>query len=134
MRLEGMLLYTGSPAWREILAIYAVKINLNGELSDNVVEFNDQKERQFRQIFWDMTHIEAEIETILVTDQDDPGNAPIETKVLYIRTISYSVSQMAERYHFTPMQYEMLDELLSEANNGWWAEFESLQWAKDVPF
>ena len=129
-----VIYYMGGPTWREILAVYAVKINLNGKLSENVVEFNDKKERQLRQIFWDMTHIEAEVETILVTDQDDPGNAPIETKVLYIRTISFSASQMAERYHFTPMQYEMLDELLSEANNGWWAEFESLQWAKEVPF
>ena len=131
---NDVIYYTGNPAWREILAIYAVKINLNGKLSENVVEFNDKKERQLWQIFWDMTHIEAEVETILVTDQDDPGNAPVETKVLYIRTISYSVSQMAERYHFTPMQYEMLDELLSEANNGWWDEFESLQGAKEVPF
>jgi hypothetical protein len=81
-----------------------------------------------------MTHIQAEIETILITNQKDPEDAPIETTVLYIRTMSFSAFQMAEHYHFTPMQCEMLEELLSEANNSWWDEFESLQWAKVVPF
>ena len=112
-----VIYYTGDPTWREILAIYAVKINLNGELSENVVEFNDKKERKLRQIFWDMTNIETEVKTILITDQADPEDAPIETTVLYIRTTSFSAFQMAERYHFTPIQYEMLEELLSESNN-----------------
>jgi hypothetical protein len=69
--------------WRDILAVYAVKVTADPENGMEVASLNDTKVDILRDVFWDMNKIDYWLETIMheetstVTDQD--GNTSEET-------------------------------------------------------
>ena len=125
-----ILKYEGDiAAWDEMIAVYAVKLNL-GDEPHEVATFDEDKAVELKEIFWDMNPIslrtETQINTITQYETDTNGNLvevqeEVTMIILTIVTDSMSVNQIANEYGFSARQNEMLDELLSEENAELWA-------------
>ncbi len=117
-----------TPNWKDILAIYSVKIT-TGTDGAEVVTIDEEKKELICQIFWDMTeleyHTETYMETVLVDSVDEEGN-PIQVEQeesrthLIIETKNKTATEMAVEYDFDNNQVEQLNELLDSKNNGLW--------------
>lgn len=125
-----ILNYEGDIAdWREMIAVYAVKINL-GDDPQEVVTFDKNKASKLKEIFWDMNAISlrTETRTTAVTKYitDDEGN-PVEVRedvttiILTVVTDCLSIDEISTKYGFSAKQKEMLSELLREENAELWA-------------
>ena len=126
-----VLNYEGSLAgWDEIIAVYAVKLNLDSDNPQEVATFDENKAEQLRYVFWDMVELslmsETQISYVTRQETDANGNV-IEVKeemtmiILTIVTDNISVDEISDKYGFSAKQDEMLDELLSENNAELWA-------------
>ena len=126
-----VLNYEGSLAgWDEIIAVYAVKLNLDSDNPQEVATFDENKAEQLRYVFWDMVELslmsETQISYVTRHETDANGNV-IEVKeevtmiILTIVTDNISVDEISDKYGFSAKQDEMLDELLSENNAELWA-------------
>ncbi|AHF08774.1 C40 family peptidase [Dehalobacter restrictus] len=109
--------------WRDILAVYAVKVASDPENGIEVATLDDTKVGILRNIFWDMNKIDYWLETIehegtaITTDKD--GNTSEETvtsteTVLHIHVTSKFYSNIIVEYHFNPQQVGMLNELMQD--------------------
>ena len=122
--------YNGELApWKEIIAVYAVKVNLDTENPTELVTFDENKADALRQVFWDMNHIQIYTEVVdevrSTTFVDENGNvSTVETVVeivhLYVNTEVTSIVKLCEIYGFTELQREMLAELMSDENDRMW--------------
>ena len=115
--------------WPEVLAVFAVHHNLNQ--NENVIVIDENSREQIRDTFWLMHKIEYEIEEIEVmpeqpeepeepTDPTAPEEPeeppqPVIEYILHITVSSKSVEELAEEYHFTADQRDILSELLSDS-------------------
>ena len=125
-----ILKYEGDiAAWDEMIAVYAVKLNL-GDEPHEVATFDEDKALELKEIFWDMNPIslrtETQINTITQYETDTNGKLvevqeEVTMIILTIVTDSMSANQIANEYGFSARQNEMLDELLSEENAELWA-------------
>ena len=125
-----VLSYEGSLAgWEEVIAVYAVKLNLDSEDPQEVATFDESKAEAFRVVFLDMNELSlmSETRTRYETRQetDANGNMVEVTEVInavYVTVITTpkSAAQIAEEYGFTTQQKEMLTELLSSENAELW--------------
>ena len=115
--------------WKEVLAIYSVKVNTDPNNPLEVATIDESKKNMLRDIFWDMNSItsrtETEGSTTIVETTDAEGNVVREeqtvTKVtLYLTLNGKSADEMAEQYHFSDKQKEYLAELLSPKNDKMW--------------
>jgi len=123
-----ILNYEGSIAgWKEVIAVYAVKLNL-GDEPQGVATFDENKAEMLKAVFWDMNNItlRTEVKTIAVPryETDEEGNL-IETEevitiYLTIVTEHRSIEEITEVYGFSAQQKMMLDELLSEERTDMW--------------
>ncbi|MBQ4562875.1 MAG: hypothetical protein IJA58_00175 [Lachnospiraceae bacterium] len=118
------------PEWKDVLAIYAVKTNLDSNDPEELITMTAQKERKLRDIYWDMCSVssnmgtEWRIVTITVVGKDGKEKEKKvlrEVTVLTIRTDSATADQMAGRYFFDWEQRELLDELMDSGNDPFWA-------------
>ncbi|AFV01069.1 MULTISPECIES: NlpC/P60 family protein [unclassified Dehalobacter] len=109
--------------WRDILAVYAVKVASDPENGIEVATLDDTKVGILRNIFWDMNKIDYWLETIehegTATTTDKDGNTSEETvisteTVLHIHVTSKSYSNIIVEYHFNPQQVGMLNELMQD--------------------
>lgn len=109
--------------WREILAVYAVKVTVDPENGMEVATLDDAKVSILRDVFWDMNKIDYWIETIVheetVTNTDKDGNETTETittteTILHINITSRSHTVMIAEYDFNPDQVKMLNELMKD--------------------
>lgn len=109
--------------WREILAVYAVKVAADPENGMGVATLDDTKVEILRDVFWDMNKIDYWIETIeheeTVTTTDEDGNETTETititeTILHINISSKSHTDMIAEYGFNPDQVKMLNELMKD--------------------
>lgn len=129
MEHDVLELHGARPEWKEVLAVYAVKTNLDPNDSDELITMTKKKEKKLRDVFWDMVQISSKVEiekrTVTTSITDESGNA-IEKKeekevvVLTIRTTSRSAGEMAVDYGFNPEQEELLKELLDTGNDLLW--------------
>ncbi|MBQ8496229.1 MAG: hypothetical protein IJ489_02090 [Clostridia bacterium] len=115
--------------WKEMIAFYAVKLNLDTENPTELATFNEEKADELQQVFWDMNriqiHTEAVDEVRSTTFIDEYGNvSTVETVVevvhLYVNTEITSIVNLCEIYGFTEVQREMLAELMSDENDLMW--------------
>lgn len=115
--------------WKEIIAVYAVKLNLDTENPTELATFNEDKADALRQVFWNMNHIQIYTEVVeevrSTTFVDENENiSTVETVVeivhLYVNTEITSTVKLCELYGFTELQREMLAELLSDENDRMW--------------
>lgn len=122
--------YVGTTAkWDEVVAVYAVKINLDSSNPQAVVTFDQNKSDELRAIYRTMNtvRVETEQETKEVKKQvtDENGNVKevTETVTLIHLTVvreSMTYEEAAEEYEFTDEQKETLAMLLDEKNAELW--------------
>jgi len=119
-----------SAVWKEVLAVYSVKVNTDPDNPQEVVTMDDAKKKLLKTIFWDMNNIssrtEDKLETVITETDDGNGNiVQIENTerrtYLYITVSHKTAYDMASKYGFNREQREYLDELLSDENNSLWS-------------
>lgn len=101
--------------WPEVLAVFAVQNDLNND--SDVVVIDEGKKRLIQDTFWTMHEISAEVEEVTVTPEpteDEPDPEPVTEYILHITVSSKSVDALADLYHFTQDQRDILHQLLSE--------------------
>lgn len=120
----------GRAVWKEVLIVYAVKVNLNGDDSLEVATMDDDKKKILKDIFWDMNSISHETKTkkVTVTEEKDDGHGNIvvkkkkvKKKYLYITITHKTTTEMADKYNFTDEQRKYLKELLSDKYSSLWS-------------
>ena len=103
---------TGQPAdWIEVLAVFAVKVaGSNDADAADVATMDADRIAHLKAVFWDMTVIKTEVETI-----NHPGSGDRvgwTEKNLYITITAKTAEEMNTVYHFNRNQIAALDELL----------------------
>ena len=125
------LVMTGVRAnWREVLSVYAVKVNTDPDNPLEVASMDAYKLLLLSSIFWEMNeidyHTEIYTETVIETSLDEEAN-PVETETtvthtrLYITVTHKTAEEMADDYGFSAEQREQLAELLSDENASLWS-------------
>lgn len=123
---------SGSRAvWKEVLAVYAVKITTDPDAAQKVATMDDSKKQLLKDIFWQMNEISSststQTETIIETSDDGNGNI-VETEVTVTRTYLYitvshkTAEEMADQFSFHEDQREQMAELLADENNSLWSQ------------
>lgn len=123
---------SGSRAvWKDVLAIYSVKVNTDENNPQEVATMNEEKKELLKDIFWEMHEIDSSTQTkteTVVTETDDGKGNIIETEdkvtqtYLYITVSHKTVDEMITQYSFDMTQQKYLAELLSEENNMLWSQ------------
>lgn len=100
------------PDWKQVLAVFACKTAGADDGMDVTVLDPDRVER-LRAVFWDMTVITSQVETI-----DHPGSGEDDEGwteyILHITVKARTPDDMRVYYQFTNYQNEAMDELLKE--------------------
>ena len=106
--------HTWASYWPEVLAVFAVQNNLNND--GDVVVIDEGKKRLIQDTFWAMHEIRAEEEVTATPEptEDEPDPEPVTEYILHITVSSKSVDALADLYHFTQDQRDILHQLLSE--------------------
>jgi len=107
--------HTWASYWPEVLAVFAVQNNLNND--GDVVVIDEGKKQLIQDTFWTMHEISAEVEEVTATPEpteDEPDPEPVTEYILHITVSSKSVDALADVYHFTQDQRDILHQLLSE--------------------
>ena len=125
-----VLTYEGEMAdWTEIVAIYAVKLNLDTENPQEIATFDEAKADELRNIYRTMNNVrlETRTETKEVKKQvrDENGNLKevtetVTTTYVTVKRTGLTALQAADEYDFTDYQIEMLTMLLDEKNDELW--------------
>ena len=105
---------TGQPAdWIEVLAVFAVKVaGSNDADAADVATMDADRIARLKAVFWDMTAIATEVETI-----NHPGSGDDDgwtERNLYITITAKTAKEMKTAYHFNRNQIAALDELLEQ--------------------
>ena len=90
--------------WRNVLAVYAVKVSTDEEHGLDVMTMDEEKLQLLREIFFDANKLEYELTTRTVDGE--------RVTTLHISVQIKDAMQMADEYSFTDQQREMLEELL----------------------
>lgn len=90
--------------WRNVLAVYAVKVSTDEEHGLDVMTMDEEKLQLLREIFFDANKLEYELTTRTVNGE--------QITTLHISAQIKDAMQMADEYSFTAQQREMLEELL----------------------
>lgn len=90
--------------WRNVLAVYAVKVSTDVDAGMEVMTMDEEKLRLLREIFFDANKLDYELTTRTVDGE--------QITTLHISAQIKDAMQMADEYGFTAQQREMLEELL----------------------
>ena len=90
--------------WRNVLAVYAVKVSTDEEHGLDVMTMDEEKLQLLREIFFDANKLEYELTTRTVDGE--------RITTLHIYAQIKDAMRMADEYSFTDQQREMLEELL----------------------
>ena len=90
--------------WRNVLAVYAVKVSTDEEHGLDVMTMDEEKLQLLREIFFDANKLEYELTARTVDGE--------QITTLHISAQIKDAMQMADEYIFTAQQREMLEELL----------------------
>lgn len=102
---DSIQIHGQPPDWREVLAVFACK-TASAEDGVDVATLDPDRVERLRQVFWDMTAITTEKETVDGEDGDET--------ILHITIEAKTADDMREIYAFTDYQNEALDALLEE--------------------
>ena len=110
---DQIIIEGAPPDWREVAAVFAVKTAGTNDGVD-VVTLDADRIARLKEVFWDMTVLSSEVETIDHPDSDpDDGEDDGWTEtILTISITGKTVDEMREHYAFTDEQNDMLDDLL----------------------
>lgn len=110
--------HTWASYWPEVLAVFAVNQNLNGD--EDVIVIDREKADLLIDTFWMMHRIESEVEEVEVpADSDDESDEDEDTEpqveyILHITVTSVPVDDLAHDLSFTDDQMDILHQLLSD--------------------
>ena len=90
--------------WRNVLAVYAVKVSTDADTDMEVMTMDEEKLQLLREIFFDANKLEYELTARTVDGK--------RITTLHISAQIKDAMQMADEYGFTDQQREMLEELL----------------------
>ena len=90
--------------WRNVLAVYAVKVSTDEEHGLDVMTMDEEKLQLLREIFFNANKLEYELTTRTVDGE--------RITTLHISVQIKDAMRMADEYSFTDQQREMLEELL----------------------
>ena len=123
---------SGSRAvWKEVLAVYSVKVNTDPDNPQEVATMDESKKQLLTDIFWEMNEIRSSTDTkteTVITETDDGHGNIVETEstvtqtYLYITVSHKTADEMAAQYGFNEEQKEYLAELLADENNSLWSQ------------
>lgn len=117
--------------WKEVLAVYAVKVNTDPDNPQEVITMNESKKQILKDIFWDMNEIyskaETKTETVITEINGGHGNIiksenTVTKTYLYISVSNKSAQEMADYYGFSQEQKVCLSELMNDKNSSYWSE------------
>lgn len=95
------------PDWREVLAVFAVKVaGSDGEDATDVATFDEDRVERLKKVFWDMVEVWGEVVEV--------EEGELKVKVLILHIESKTVDEMRDFYHFSEYQNSALDALLDE--------------------
>lgn len=127
---HDVLIYEGKMSeWKDVIAVYAVKLNLSTDDPQDVATFDEKKAEKLKEIFFDMNELTTKTEiqsyTIKETKTDDDGNkieVEEERTITYLTIISKPkiAYEVANIYGFTEKQMTALVELLQQNNEILW--------------
>ena len=110
---DQIIIEGAPPDWREVVAVFAVKTAGTNDGVD-VVTLDTDRVARLKEVFWDMTTLSSEAETIDHPDStpDDGEDDSWTETILTITVTGKTVDEMREYYAFTDEQNDMLDDLL----------------------
>lgn len=108
---DEIVVHGQGPDWAEVLAVFAVKTAGTDDGTDVATLDQDRVER-LKAVFWDMTAITQEVET--VEHPGDDGEEGWTERILHITIAAKSADEMRAEYAFTDYQNSALDELLAD--------------------
>lgn len=109
--------------WKEVLAVYSVKVNTDPNNPQEVATMDDTKKQLLKDVFWDMNVISSRTalvsDTVLTETDDGKGNivttsTVVERTHLYITVSHKTADKMADAYGFNEEQRKELAELLKD--------------------
>lgn len=108
---DSIVVHGQAPDWPEMLAVFAVKLAGADAGGMDVATLDADRVMRLASVFWDMTDVTAEVETINHPGdgEDDPGWTE---RILHITITAKSSDDMRAIYGFTAYQNNALDELL----------------------
>lgn len=92
--------------WRDVLAVYAVRITTDNASPDEVATLTEEKMEILREIFWDMNAITYWTEIV------PGGKDEADTVILHIIVTIKTHLHMADEYQFNTEQRRLLEELM----------------------
>ena len=95
--------------WRNVLAVYAVKVSTDEEHGLDVMTMDEEKLQLLREIFFDANKLKYELTTRTVDGK--------RITTLHISVQTKDAMRMADEYGFTDQQRDMLEELLKPDYN-----------------
>ena len=99
------------PGWREVIAVFAAK-TAGAENGVDVATMDADRVDRLRAVFWDMTEITSEVDTIY---HDGGENGEDWTEhILHLAVAAKSAEEMSTDYRFTAYQKKALAELLDD--------------------
>ena len=146
VQYDELILPDKRPAWREILAVYAVRAVNDPDHPQEVTSMTAEKTELLRDTFWQMNALSSRTETVEVTPEagpngaepgnggnprepeepvdpspEDPAGPVVQVSThLYIELTQKTPEDMAVQLSFSEAQRQQLSELLSEAYATLW--------------
>lgn len=99
------------PDWREVIAVFAAR-TAGAENGVDVATMDADRVDRLKTVFWDMTEITSEVDTIY-HDGGEDGEDWTE-RILHLAVAAKSAEEMSTAYHFTAYQKKALAELLDD--------------------
>lgn len=99
------------PDWREVIAVFAAR-TAGAKNGVDVATMDADRVDRLKAVFWDMTEIMSEVETIH-HDSGEDGEDWTE-RILHLTVMAKSAEEMSTAYHFTAYQQRALAELLDD--------------------
>lgn len=101
------------PDWREVVAVFAVR-TAGADDGVDVVTLDGDRIDRLKAVFWDMTELSSEVESIEHGDSDpnDGVDDSWTETILTITITAKTADDMRTQYAFTAQQNNTLDELL----------------------
>lgn len=96
--------------WPDILAVFAVKTNMDLENPQDVVVMDASKVELLRSVFWDMTEVTKRIETETVEESEEGDTE--ERRILTIYVNSKGYEEMIGFYDFSEEQVDVLLDMM----------------------
>ncbi len=113
---DDVVIHGAAADWPEVLAVFASRVaGADGSDAADVVTIDRERIEKLKAVFWDMTAVSSEVETIEHgdSDPDDDVDDSWTEYILHITITAKTADEMPAFYGFTPRQTSSMAELLA---------------------